>query len=229
MPIEGTLKELNLANIIQLNCTEMNTATVSLSYQGKGGIICFSQGNIVHAAVGDLVGEEAVYELLTWPDASFVVETEKIPPGRTISSNWSELLLEGIRRVDEGGQLLDDSAEEEPGLDLPGGTDDLPALAKELKKLAGVEGSVIISRDGVVLASEIEGNPEKEGAVAALVGGAAEHIGEAMNLVPFERGLVNMGAYRMVILKKPHFFIGLSLAEQASPALLSAEAAKLLG
>ena len=107
MPIEGTLKELNLPSIIQLNCAERNTATVSVSYQGQGGYICFSDGSIVHAAVGDLVGDEAVYELLRWPDGSFIVEADEIPADRTITTSWNELLLEGIRRVDEDTALVD--------------------------------------------------------------------------------------------------------------------------
>ena len=49
MLIEGNLKELSLPSIIQLNCTEMNTAKVSLTYQGKEGLICFAEGAITHA------------------------------------------------------------------------------------------------------------------------------------------------------------------------------------
>jgi predicted regulator of Ras-like GTPase activity (Roadblock/LC7/MglB family) len=175
-----------------------------------------------------LVGDEAVYELLRWPDGAFIVEADEIPADRTITTNWNELLLEGIRRVDEDTALMEEPVEE-VATQLSSGTDEMASLASELKKIAGVEGSVLISRDGIVLASEIEGNPEKEGAVAVFVGNAADELGTAMSLTPFDWGLVTMGKDRMLILERPVFFVGLLLGERASPALVSAEADKLLG
>jgi hypothetical protein len=50
-----------------------------------------------------------------------------------------------------------------------------------------------------------------------------------MSLTPFDWGLVTMGKDRMLILERPVFFVGLLLGERASPALVSAEADKLLG
>ncbi|NIN69552.1 MAG: DUF4388 domain-containing protein [Anaerolineae bacterium] len=229
MPVEGSLKELSLANIIQLNCTEMSTATVSLRCEDKAGIICFAEGAIVHAAVGDLVGEEAVYELLSWPDGSFIVETGTPPPQRTISASWNSLLLEGIRRIDERGEPIEETVGFLPAVERPERADDMLTLAHGLRKIAGVEGSVIISRDGIVFASDMEGNPEKEGAVAVFVGNAADELGAAMSLTPFDWGVVTMGKDRMLILERPTFFVGLLLNEKASPALVSAEADKVLG
>jgi predicted regulator of Ras-like GTPase activity (Roadblock/LC7/MglB family) len=229
VPLEGSLKELSLASIIQLNCTEMNTATVSLTCQDKAGIICFAGGAIVHAAVDDLVGEEAVYELLSWPDGSFVVETGAPPPQRTISASWNSLLLEGIRRIDEGGVLMEEPAEIAPTMEWPEEADNLVTLSHGLRNIVGAEGSVIISRDGIVFASDMEGNPEKEGAIAVFVGNAANELGTAMSLTPFDWGLVTMGKDRMLILERPAFFVGLLLNEKASPALVSAEADKVLG
>jgi predicted regulator of Ras-like GTPase activity (Roadblock/LC7/MglB family) len=227
--VEGSLKELSLANIIQLNCTEMSTATVSLTCEDKAGIICFAEGAIVHATVGDLVGEEAVYELLSWPDGSFIVETGAPPSQRTISASWNSLLLEGIRRIDEGGAPMEETVEILPARKRPEMADDMLTLAHELRKILGVEGSVIISRDGIVFASDMEGNPEKEGAVAVFVGNAADELGAAMSLTPFDWGVVTMGKDRMLILERPTFFVGLLLNEKASPALASAEAEKVLG
>lgn len=228
MPLEGSLKELSLTNIIQLNCNEMNTATVCLLHEGKEGIICFAEGAIVHAAVGDVVGEEAVYELLSWPDGSFVVQQGQEAAEKTISSNWNSLLLEGIRRLDEEEAPTRESVEVEPAAEPSDNGDDMTRLARELKTISGVEGTVIISHDGVVFASDIAGNPEKEGAVAVFVGNAAKEVGDTMRLAPFDWGLITMGNERMLVIEQPTFFVGLALGQKASPALVSAEAAKLL-
>ena len=228
MPLEGDLKELSLTNIIQLNCNEMNTATVRLAHEDKDGFICFADGAIVHAAAGDLVGEEAVYELLSWPDGSFVVEQGQEAPRRTISGSWNTLLLEGVRRVDEREAVTEESVEVWSSAAPPDVGDDMTRLARELKMITGVEGTVIISHDGVVFASDIDGNPEKEGAVAVFVGNAAKEVGEAMRLSPFDWGLITMGKDRMLVIEQPTFFVGMLLNEKASPALVSAEASNTL-
>jgi hypothetical protein len=61
------------------------------------------------------------------------------------------------------------------------------------------------------------------------LGNAAGQVGEALNLTPFDWGLVTMGKDRVLTLERPDFFVGLLLGEKASPALTSAEAAKVLG
>lgn len=228
MPIEGSLKELSLSSLIQLNCTEMNTATVSLRYQGKDGTICFQEGAIVHAEVGDLVGDEAVYALLTWPDGSFVVEREAIPAERTITSNWNRLLLEGMRRLDEARAIPEEPAEEYSPTEPAASAGDAGLIAQSLNKVAGVEGAVIISRDGVVLASDMESDAKKEGAVAVFVGNAANQAAEALSLGPFDWGVVTMGRDRILIVEAPSFFAGMLLTESASPALVGAEAGQIL-
>ena len=229
MPIEGSLKELSLPNIIQVNCTEMNTAAVSLRHEDKEGVICFAGGAVVHAVMGNLVGEEAVYDLLTWPDGTFVVEADVIPPERTVTTNWNMLLLEGIRRMDEKQGEMEWSAIDAGGdASASSAADDLTALAQEFRTIAGVEGAVIISRDGVVLGADVDGEAEKEGAVAVFVGNAAGQIGDGFNLSPFDWGLVTMGDDRVLILEGSAFFVGLLLGERASPALVSADAGKLL-
>jgi predicted regulator of Ras-like GTPase activity (Roadblock/LC7/MglB family) len=230
MPLEGSLEELSLTNIIQVNCNEMNTATVRLAREDDEGLLCFAEGAIVHAAVGHLVGEEAVYELLSWPDGSFIVEQDKPAPQRTISGNWNSLLLEGIRRIDESELSAAEAVEVEEA-DVGGfdeAADEMTRLARALRQVDGVQGSVIISRDGVVFASDVDSNPEKEGAVAVFVGNAADEVGKAMQLVPFDWGVVTMGKDRMLVLEQPTFFVGLVLGEKASPALVSAEVGKIL-
>jgi len=228
MPLEGSLKELSLPNIIQLNCNEMNTATVGLTHEGQDGLICFADGAIVHAEVGDLIGEEAVYELLSWDHGTFVVRQGEEAPRRTISSNWNSLLLEGIRRVDEAQPLQEGLAEAEPSMASVDDRDNMSSLARKLRGIVGVDGTVIISHDGVVFASEIDGNSEKEGAVAVFVGNAAREVGRALQLEPFDWGLITMGNDRMLVIEQPTFFVGLALGEKASPALVSAEVVKAL-
>jgi len=127
---------------------------------------------------------------------------------RTINRNWNSILLEGMQRIDEGEASMEDR---------------LNKLTHDLGEMATVSGAVIVARDGTVLAEAIEGNAEKEGAVAVFVGNAADQIGEALALGPFDWGVVAMGQDRMLVLKRSNFFMGLLLTEKASPALVASE------
>jgi predicted regulator of Ras-like GTPase activity (Roadblock/LC7/MglB family) len=213
MPLEGSLKDLSLANLIQLNCQEMNDVKITLEYLGKEGIIFCSGGNIVHAATGPLTGEEAVYELLRWNGGTFHLKNGVTPPERTIDRNWNSILLEGMQRIDEGETSMEDK---------------LNKLAHGFNEMAMVSGAVIVARDGTVLAEAVESNAEKEGAVAVFVGNAADQIGEAMALGPFDWGVVTMGQDRMLVLEQPDFFMGLLLTEKASPALVASQVEETL-
>jgi predicted regulator of Ras-like GTPase activity (Roadblock/LC7/MglB family) len=213
MPLEGSLKDLSLVNLIQLNCQEMNEVKIDLEYLGKEGIIFCGGGDIVHAATGPLTGEEAVYELLRWNGGTFHLQNGITPPERTIDRNWNSILLEGMQRIDEGETSMEDR---------------LNKLAQGLNKMATVSGAVIVARDGTVLAETVESNAEKEGAVAVFVGNAADQIGEAMALGPLDWGVVAMGQDRMLVLEQPDFFVGLLLTEKASPALVASEVEETL-
>jgi predicted regulator of Ras-like GTPase activity (Roadblock/LC7/MglB family) len=103
------------------------------------------------------------------------------------------------------------------------------ALAEDLAKMTSVEGSVIVAADGTVVAGTMEGDAEKEGAVAVFVGTAAGLVGSTLALGTFDWGVVSMSGYRMLIVEQPCYFIGLLLATKASPALLAAQVQEKLG
>jgi len=100
-------------------------------------------------------------------------------------------------------------------------------LARDLRQVEGVEGAVIISKDGVVLASDMEGDPEKEGAVAVFVGNAANQIGEALALGALDRGVVIIGESKMLVLECPDYYLGLLLAERTSPTIIASRVESL--
>jgi len=159
------------------------------------------------------VGEEAVYELLHWRDANFRVESGVTTNEKTVKTNWNALLLEGMRRIDEGEASV---------------ADQMNGWADALRALPGVEGVILISRDGMVLAESMEGNAEREGAVAVFVGNAADQIGDILSMPPFDWGVVTMTKDRVLVMGRDQFCAGLLLAGKASPAMVSSKAARVL-
>ncbi|GAB4180202.1 MAG: hypothetical protein Kow00108_16440 [Calditrichia bacterium] len=101
MALIGSLKELKLPNLIQLNCLEKNTAKLTVMSNNKYGIIYFENGEVVHAEFEPFVGEKAIYAMLELKDGQFKVENDIKAPTITINNSWSNILLEGLRILDE--------------------------------------------------------------------------------------------------------------------------------
>jgi predicted regulator of Ras-like GTPase activity (Roadblock/LC7/MglB family) len=91
-----------------------------------------------------------------------------------------------------------------------------------------VSGAIIVAKDGTILAEAIEGNAEEEGAVAVFLGNAASQIGETLTLGRLDWGVANLGQSKILILERLDFFIGLLLAEKASPAMMAARVIEAL-
>ncbi len=49
-------------------------------------------------------GEEVIYKVLSWDEGEFVLDVGAESPEVTIKRNWSGLLLEGAKRLDELSQ-----------------------------------------------------------------------------------------------------------------------------
>ncbi len=101
MAVEGNLKDISLANLIQMICQEGNAAVLFLKYEGQRGALYFDQGELLHAATGTLVGEEAVYRMLSWSSGTFRLSEHGAKPQRSIQRSWTHLLIEGARLLDE--------------------------------------------------------------------------------------------------------------------------------
>jgi Domain of unknown function (DUF4388) len=102
MAFQGSLKELPLPDIIQLVSVSGKTGVFTLRRNGdSAGEIYLRGGHIVHAHVGDLTGEEAVYELAIWPEGDFVFTPGQETELTTIQKSNTNLLMEAARRIDE--------------------------------------------------------------------------------------------------------------------------------
>ena len=69
--------------------------------------IYFRDGKVIDAELGPLSGEDAVYRLLTWNDGEFEVAFRTVRRREVIEMNTQALLMEGMRRLDEWGRLLE--------------------------------------------------------------------------------------------------------------------------
>jgi uncharacterized protein DUF4388 len=101
MAFQGSLKELPLPDIIQLVSVSGKTGKFTLSRDNDRGYIYLKNGQMVHAVVGELVGEEAIYSLAIWNQGEFLFNPGEEPEQQTITKSNTNLLMEAARRLDE--------------------------------------------------------------------------------------------------------------------------------
>ncbi len=102
--MKGRLQDMAVADLIQHNCQDRKTARIQLKNGRAKGELFFQNGNLIHASVDNQIGEEAVYQLMTWDMGTFELTTQLSSPPVTITRSWTSLLLEAARLVDEGSK-----------------------------------------------------------------------------------------------------------------------------
>jgi hypothetical protein len=107
MALTGELSDLSLAELIEFFCNQRKTGRLKVIYSVGPGYFYLQTGSVVHARIGILRGIEAVYYALTLPNASFTFSPAFDAPEQTINQPWTSVVLEGLRRMDEGIQPSD--------------------------------------------------------------------------------------------------------------------------
>src|SRR6266566_9224871 len=102
MALTGELSDLSLAELIEFFCNQRKSGRLKLIYSIGPGYFYLQAGSVLHARIGSLRGIEAVYYALTLPNASFTFSPAFEAPEHTINQPWASVVLEGLRRMDEG-------------------------------------------------------------------------------------------------------------------------------
>ena len=132
MALTGELSDLSLAELIEFFCNQRKTGRLKVTYSLGEGYFYLKSGAVIHALFGDLRGVDAVYFALTQSTASFTFSSEFEAPEHSINQPWTSVVLEGLRRMDEGIVPLQPSAAslpETPKTAPPAAVDSVSATA----------------------------------------------------------------------------------------------------
>jgi DNA-binding response OmpR family regulator len=108
--VSGSLREMPLPDVLQVLARIRKTGSLKVSAGGYQGEIQFGNGQVYNASFRNLRNEDAVYALLSLSDGEFSLDPTFVPSTRSIHGSTEQLLLEGMRRMDESGL----SSEEPP-------------------------------------------------------------------------------------------------------------------
>lgn len=216
---EGSVSNLGLADIIQLEGQNRLSGSISVAYEGREGSLFLQAGELVHAEAGELRGEAAVYEILSWPTGSFGVHPNVATFGRTIQKNLSHLLLEAHRRMDEAGRAPRPPAPPAPPPAPPAARQEqrpVPTIAEKVRAVPGVAYAVVLDKNG---ASVGDASPAAEALAANgfyLASMIARPIADALGLGELVQATVSSPAEKLLLFHSRSNYLGVTVAAGAS-------------
>ena len=100
----GNLSFLNLGEILQLLGTTSGSGIVKIisNYAREPGIIYIDKGNPINATNGSKDGLDALFSLFGWKDGQFEFVQEAVTCEKVIKKSRMEIILDGLRLLDEG-------------------------------------------------------------------------------------------------------------------------------
>jgi hypothetical protein len=175
---EGEVAGLGLTDIIQVNATNGFSGLIRVQHGDAAGAIFFRDGDIVHAELGDKTGEEAFFDIISWQDGRFTVQTNVFTAIRTIQKSCGHLLLEAHAVHDERRRA--DAPARAPAASAPAAPTAQAASIVELaRRVPDVTNAVLLTRAGSRVGA---GGYETEvlGGQALFVGLLANEVGGAL-------------------------------------------------
>lgn len=145
--MQGSLKNLELPNLIDLIRQGGNDAAIYIQAPKGTATIFLEAGNVVHAEYGALTGKPALRAIFFLQDGNFYVSEQVKTPEKTITEPWNALLLEMLQAMDEIQATQDDN------LDDNSSEDKLTKENKHFERLfqeSGLGFFAIIGIDGTV-------------------------------------------------------------------------------
>jgi DNA-binding response OmpR family regulator len=100
--VSGSLKEMGLPDMVQVLFHGRKTGNLKITTGSQSGEIHFQEGAVVNAVWGAKKGVNAFYDMIQLTEGQFALDPSFKPKERIINESAEALLLEGMRRMDEG-------------------------------------------------------------------------------------------------------------------------------
>jgi predicted regulator of Ras-like GTPase activity (Roadblock/LC7/MglB family) len=217
----GSVANLSLSDLIQLQSHKQFSGLIRVYHGGLDGDLYLEAGELVHAEIGGIWGEEAAYHIISWVSGEFHVQESVSPPRRTITKKLTRLLLEFHQRLDEAvrdGSVLAQSEA------LPSITRNLEATGSKMSALSqkivtavpSVRRAVLITSDGTPID---DGSPEAESLAARSIYLAtmlANPISSTFGLGDLAVALLESDAEPLVVFRNKDKFLVIQAEEDAA-------------
>lgn len=102
----GNLSDMGVVDLVQTFEIGRKTGTIQILGERQGTVF-FKEGRVVDAELGRLRGENAFYRMLNTFEGQFEVSFATLERAERIEVSTQGLLMEGMRRLDEWGRMLE--------------------------------------------------------------------------------------------------------------------------
>ncbi len=102
--VSGRLSEMNLLDWMSSLEQGRKTCALILHRGPEECTLYFIEGQVTHATYGKLVGNEAVFKVLTWTEGDWELDFSKTANERTTTMPTQGLMMEGLRLLDESNR-----------------------------------------------------------------------------------------------------------------------------
>lgn len=160
----ATLENAGLWDLVQMNCGTRARCAACIRSGLRTGHLYFADGQIVHATVGDTVGERAALDILSWQHGTWQSSDMPWPERPSITMPWQGLLL-------RAAQLQDEARHGQPVR---------PESASPSYRPADFEHAVRVDPHGTVVAGH--GRTDELAALAAYVCRVGDLIGTLLGI-----------------------------------------------
>ena len=191
--LSGNLSNLDLSDVIKNTCLVAKSCQFIVKNSIGEGSIFFSEGKPYHARMGKLIGKNAVHSLLTSikkDGGIFYIDfNSRLPDKKTISTSWESLISENSVENDKDSfnekqdkskdSLIERNGTRRKGQKMISRGEAITNILKELEaRSPDIEGSAVISTEGLVIASAMPEELEEEhvAAISAIVLSLGERI-----------------------------------------------------
>ncbi|MBI5561506.1 MAG: response regulator [Deltaproteobacteria bacterium] len=99
--IEGRLRQMSLADILQFLHLNKKEGVLKISSADMTGNVFIKEGQIYNAVSGNVEKEKALFRLLQWTEGKFEFIPSPIAVTKKISTSTGNILMEGMRQIDE--------------------------------------------------------------------------------------------------------------------------------
>ncbi len=102
--LSGSLDFLNLGELLNLLGSNGSSGVLRIksSFKSEAGLVYLDKGNPIDAANGSLLGLDAIFSLFGWTEGEFEFVQEEPNCQKTITKSRMEIILDGLRLLDEG-------------------------------------------------------------------------------------------------------------------------------
>lgn len=177
--LSGSLNFLNLGELLNLLGTNGSSGVLRIngSDATQPGLVYLDKGNPINATNGSLSGLDAVFALFGWTQGEFEFTEEDVTCEKTITKSRMEIILDGLRLLDEG------KIEKLGQATAPKKQPESPIISGKFPLIKGplVDYSYIVDEEGFYDGDEIVQEGNHGDWIWVILEGTAEIVKQASN------------------------------------------------